>query len=203
MSGPVEVGGHTRGAFLLRGALAAGALAGAGAVTPFVGTALAQSKAGDVDVLNFALTLEHLEATFYARALEQVRGFDARVRTLAEQLAEDEAAHVKQLTATIRDLGGTPEKRPSLDFGDAFSSQARFLELATTFEDTGVSAYNGAAPAISSGAILQAAGQIVQVEARHAALIRLRRDKPPAPRAFDEASERDDVLAAVKPFLRG
>ena len=202
MSAPIEVGGHTRGAFLLRGALAAGAVSGAGAVTPFVGRALAQSRAGDIDVLNFALTLEHLEATFYARALEQVDGLDGRVRRLAEQLAEDEAAHVAKLTETVRALGGSPERRPSLDFGDAFSSPQRFLAVATSLEDTGVSAYNGAAPTIRSGEILQAAGQIVQVEARHAALIRLRRDEPPAPRAFDDASSRDEVLAKVKPFLR-
>ena len=69
-------------------------------------------------------------------------------------------------------------------------------------EDTGVSAYNGAAPSIESVDVLVAAGAIVQVEARHASLIRLTRNKPPAPLAFDKASEMETVLKAVKPFIK-
>ena len=69
-------------------------------------------------------------------------------------------------------------------------------------EDTGVSAYNGAATLIKSVDVLAAAGGIVQIEARHAALIRLARGKSPAPLAFDKASEMASVLNAVKPFIK-
>ena len=67
----------------------------------------------------------------------------------------------------IADLGGTPVKAPGVDFGGAFANGKSFLKLAQTLEDTGVSAYNGAAPAIESTEVLGAAGSIVQVEARH------------------------------------
>jgi len=73
--------------------------------------------------------------------------------------------------------------------------------LAQTFADTGVSAYNGAAPQIKSKEVLEAAGSIVQVEARHAAAIRLQNKEEPAPEAFDPALPEAKVLKAVEPFI--
>jgi rubrerythrin len=195
----IEVHGTTRVQFLTRATLAAGAVYGAGAVTPFVRSALAQSS--DADVLNFALTLEYLEAGFYTAAVQQTKGLSADVMRLAKELRDNEHAHVDALRTAIKGAGAKPVSAPKADFGSAFSSEAAFLKTANTFEDTGVSAYNGAAPLISSAQVLGAAGSIVQVEARHAALIRLARDKPPAPRAFDTASTKNQVLTAVKPFL--
>ena len=195
----VEVQGMDRSSFILRGALAAGAVYGLGAVSPFVRQALAQSDDGDVEILNFALTLEYLEAAFYDRALSDVRlGSDAK--ELAELLASDEAEHVDALTAAVTDLGGMPAKEPKVEF--PLSDEAAFLELAQTFEDTGVSAYNGAAPMIESKALLSTAGGIVQVEARHAAAIRLLNDELPAPVAFDKTLDQQQVLKAVKPYVK-
>jgi hypothetical protein len=65
-----------------------------------------------------------------------------------------------------------------------------------------VSAYNGAAPSLRSAELLGAAGGIVQVEARHASLIRLQGGLLPTPDAFDKALGRDEAAAAVKPFMR-
>jgi rubrerythrin len=197
----VEVGGMRRSAFLLRGTLAAGAVLGASSLPPMVSRALAQGGSGDVDVLNYALTLEHLETAFYTRALEEVPGLGQDLRRLTRELRDNEAEHVETLTATIKQLGGKPAAEPDVDFGDAFASRAAYLKLAATIEDLGVSAYNGAAPMISSEDVLAAAGSIVQVEARHAALIRLQRDATPAPRAFEQARSMDEVLREVKPFL--
>ena len=197
----VRVDGTTRATFLARATLAAGALVGAGAISPFVSGALAQGGGGDVEILNYALTLEHLEAAFYRQAA-QASGLSEEVAELVARFGGHEEEHVEALQGTIRQLGGTPVAAPGVDFG-ALGGQASILKLANAFEDTGVSAYNGAAPMIESKDVLRAAGSIVQVEARHAALIRLQRDKPPAPRTFDKASSKKAVLAAVAPYLRG
>ena len=198
----VEVGGMSRSAFLLRGALATGALVGGGAVSPFVRRAMAQETGGDADILNFALTLEYLEATFYSRAISKGRKMSGDTVRLAREIRDNEMAHVGALQETIKQLGAKAVKAPTVGFGDVFTSDGAFLKLAQTLEDTGVSAYNGAAPQIKSRDVLAAAGSIVQVEARHAALIRLMREQNPAPDAFDPSLDKQQVLMAVKPFVR-
>lgn len=187
---------------MVRGALAAGAVYGAGAVGPFVRQAIAQEGGGDVEILNFALTLEYLETAYYTQALKQVGGLPGDVKSLATEIRDNEAEHVDALTQTIEDLGGTPVKAPGVDFGNAFASQESFLKLAQTLEDTGVSAYNGAAPAIESAEVLGAAGSIVQVEARHAAAIRSLNGNPISDGGFDKTLEMQQVLDAVKPFVK-
>ena len=197
----VQVEGMTRSAFMVRGALAAGAAYGAGAVGPFVGKAFAQGG-GDVEIANFALTLEFLEGAFYAQAVKQVKGMSGDVKELAEQLQRDETEHVDALTALIGKSGGKPVAQPKVDFGDAFSSESSFLKLAGTFEPTGVGAYNGAAPKIRSKEVLNAAGSIVQVEGRHVALINLKRGESITPDgAFSKPLRKGKVLTAVKPFI--
>jgi Ferritin-like domain len=198
----IDVQGVTREAFIVRGAVTAGAVYGLGAVGPFVREALAQDDGGDVEILNFALTLEYLEAAFYTQGLKQVSGLSGDVKSLATEIRDNENEHVAALTQTIEDLGGTPVKAPGVDFGDAFSSQEAFLKLAQTFEDTGVSAYNGAAPMIQSPDVLGAAGSIVQIEARHAAAIRLLNGQPISDSGFDAPLEMQAVLDAVDPFVK-
>ena len=197
----IEVHGMTRSAFILRSALTAGAVYGGSVVGPFVGRAFAQEAGGDVEILNFALTLEQLEAKFYEEG-EKTPGLSAGVKDLASRISENEAEHVDTLTQTIQKVGGKPGQAPTLDFGNAFRNEKSFLKLAQTLEDTGVSAYNGAGPQIESKEILAAAGSIVQVEARHAAAIRLRNNANPAPKAFDDTLSKDAVLDAVKPFIQ-
>lgn len=202
----VEIHGMSRSSFLLRGALAAAAVYGGAAVGPFVEQVTAQESegegvAGDLDILDFAYTLEVLEATFYRTALNSVSGLGDELRALTQELADNEAEHVRALTTLIEDAGGRPSPKPDLDFGDAFSSEESYLRLAQTLEDTGVSAYNGAGPSLLDKKLLAVAGSIVQVEARHAALIRRRRGEPIAPSAFDETLERGEVLRAVEPFM--
>ena len=191
----------SRSALLVRGALAAGALYGAMAVTPLIRKAFAQGSMGDIDILNFALTLEYLEAAFYKEAAG-VKGLSSEVAGYVKTFGDEEQEHVDALTATIRDLGGMPVEAPGVDFGDAFSSADKFIALAITLEDTGVSAYNGAAPMIESKDLLATAGGIVQVEARHAATIRYAAGEDPAPEAFDPTLTADEVLAAVQPFVK-
>jgi rubrerythrin len=195
----VEIEEMSRSDVLMKGALAAGAVFGVGMVGPFVRQALAQSGGGDVEILNFALTLEHLETAFYVEARGKVQG-DDELTSLIELLADDEAEHVAGLEAAIEQLGGKPVKAPEVAF--PYDDTAGFLELAVTLEDTGVSAYNGAAPSIKSKQLLTTAGSIVQVEARHAAAMRLQADQSPSPDAFDPTLTENEVLEAVMPFIR-
>jgi rubrerythrin len=197
----IKIHGTTREAFLLRATLAAGTAYGALSATPYISRALAQGTTSDIDILNYALTLEYLESTFYAMGVKQVSGLSADDMKLAKEIRDNELAHVDALAATVQKLGGKPAAKPTFDFGGAFASSAAFLKTANVLEDTGVSAYNGAATLIKSVDVLAAAGGIVQIEARHAALIRLARGKSPAPLAFDKASEMAAVLKAVKPFI--
>lgn len=189
---------QTRSEVLAKGALAVGATYGALAVGPYVRRALAQSGSGDIEIVNFALTLEYLEAKFYEEAKKRVRA-DGELMELIDLLAKDEQQHVEALAGTVRQLGGKPVAEPRFDF--PYTGTAGFLKLAQTFEDTGVSAYNGAAPMIESKEVLAAAGGIVQVEARHAAAIRLQNKEEPAPMAFDEPLDEKQVLKAVEPFI--
>ena len=196
----VEIHGMTRSAFILRGAVATGSVYGAGMVAPFVRQAFAQSGGGDVDVLNFALTLEYLETAFYQEGAK-AKGLSSDVAEAVKTFGNEEQQHVDALTKTITDLGGKPVTAPKVDFGDV-SSESKFLKLAVTFEDLGVSAYNGAAPSIKSKEVLAAAGSIVQIEARHAATVRLLSKEDPAPSSFDETASMKQVLKAVKPFVK-
>jgi serine-rich repeat adhesion-like glycoprotein len=188
----------SRSQVILKGALAVGAVYGALSVGPWVRRALAASKGGDVGILNFALTLEYLESAFYKEA-ESRAGAKGELKSLISLLAKDEQQHVEALAGTIKKLGGKPVAEPKFNF--EYDDTAGFLELAQVFEDTGVSAYNGAGPAIKSKEVLTAAGSIVQVEARHAAAIRLQNKAEPAPEAFDKALPEAKVLKAVEPFI--
>ena len=194
----VEVHGMSRASFLLKGALATGAAFGVSAITPFVGNALAAGS--DVDILNFALTLEYLEMSFY-----QVKGktvhLGGEAKSLAKSFGDEEAEHVTALTGAIKKSGGTPVKMPRFSF--PVSDQAGFLKLAYTLENVGVGAYNGAGPSLRSQALLAAAGSIVQVEARHAASIAVLTGKNITPNgAFDKPLTKKQVLAAAGPLIK-
>jgi hypothetical protein len=193
-----DSGDLSRSEVILKGALAAGAVYGTFMVGPYVRKAFAMTGGGDVDILNFALTLEYLESTFYKEAKTRAKA-SGELKKLISLLADDETQHVEALTATIKQLGGKPVAEPKFDF--PYSDTASFLKLAQTFEDTGVSAYNGAGPAIESKEVLGAAGSIVQVEARHAAAIRIQNKEEPAPDAFDPSLDEKQVLKAVEPFI--
>jgi hypothetical protein len=191
--------GMTRATFLLRGAIATASVSGLGAVAPFVSGALASAGGGDVEVLNFALTLEYLESDFY-----NVKGaalaLGPAARSYVKQFGEQEQDHVEALQKTIKQLGGTPVAKPQFRF--PVNDEAGFLRLASTLENLGVGAYNGAAPAISASEVLAAAGSIVQVEARHAAAVDLLLGKDPTPNgAFDKPLSKATVLAAAKPLI--
>ena len=191
----IEVQGMSRSAFILRGALAVGATYGGAAAGPFVAQALAQQSSSDVDVLNFALGLETLEAAFYAAALKTGK-LSGEVKTLATEFGKQETSHVDTIKQLISQLGGSPAAAATAKV--TVRNQADFLKAAVALEDLGVGAYNGAVPAIQEPDVLAAAGSIVQTEARHAAALRFRAGLDPAPAAFDTALTTAQVQAALK-----
>jgi hypothetical protein len=132
-----------------------------------------------VGVLNFALTLEYLESTFYTMGLSASGLIPSSDVKIFMQISKHETAHVAVLKQTITSLSGTPVTQPTFDFtaggtfSDVFTNYQTFLALSNAFEDTGVRAYKGQAPALlGSGAVLTAALDIHSVEARHASEVR-------------------------------
>jgi hypothetical protein len=197
----VEIHGMNRASFLLKGALGAGALFGASAVTPFVSNALAAGASSDVDILNFALMLEYLETDFYQSKGRRI-GLSGKARSYARSFGAEEAEHVAALTKAIKAAGGKPVKKPTFSF--PVSDQKSFLKLAYTLENVGVGAYNGAGPLLKSKELLIAAGEIVQIEARHAATVAVITHQPITPHgAFDKALTKKQVLAKAGPLIKG
>lgn len=140
-----------------------------------------------LDVLNFALTLEYLEASFYNMANNTTGLIPASAQPTFTKIGADENAHVAFLTNAITAAGGTPVSKPTFDlsagngsgqgpFANAFSDYNLLLAVSQTLEDTGVRAYKGqAANLMSDNATLTAALNIHSVEARHASHIRMLR----------------------------
>jgi rubrerythrin len=157
----------------------------------------------DIAVLNYALTLEHLETAFYRDGISQftfgLDPFNNSIDMMLEAVAAHEAAHVATLTDVITQLGGTPVEEATYDFG--YTDARTFLTTAAAIENLGVSAYDGAGMYIADPGLLTAAGSIVAVEARHAAYLNLIIGLEPFPAAYETPLSPDEVLAAATPFI--
>ncbi|MBA3402962.1 MAG: ferritin-like domain-containing protein, partial [Actinobacteria bacterium] len=122
-------------------------------------------SANDVGILNYALTLEYLQSSFYTEA-ERIGALRGNAREAAEVVGAVERAHVQALRKT---LGSAAVARPTFNFAGVTEDQRRFLRTAVAFEDLAVGAYKAQAPLIQSKPILAVAVSIHSVEARHAA----------------------------------
>ena len=161
-----------------------------------------------VDVLNYALTLEHIEATFYREGLKmfdaaayEAAGYQTTVRDYVEEIGEHEAQHVEALTKAIKQLKGEPVEEAEYDFG--YDDLAGFLATAAAVENLGVAAYTGAAQyLIDNDDLLTAALTIHGVEARHAAYLNVVTGADsPFPDAVDAPMTPDEVLEIAGPFI--
>ena len=196
-----EAAGLDRSDFLRKGVLAGGGLiAGSAFFSQYLGTAEAaiskkRSKRNDVAILNYALTLEFLEAAFYRQAVaNKAFGTDAVLAKFARTVARHEAKHVTFLKGA---LGSAAIRSPRFDFKDTVTDKAKFAATAQVLEDTGVKAYLGQVANVFQPGVLTAAGTIATVEARHAAWIRFINGATPAPATFDRPNSERAILAAV------
>lgn len=161
-----------------------------------------------VDVLNFALALEHLEAEFYTRGIGASGLLNGSHRDVFDQIRKHEVAHVEFLRSV---LGGLAIQKPTFDytggmgggngpFGDVFSNPRTFATLAQAFEDTGVRAYKGQATNLMTSEIaLESALRIHSVEARHASQVRRLRDQE----GWIVQDSRGDLPAAMQTVYEG
>jgi rubrerythrin len=154
---------------------------------------------GDVGILNYALTLEHLQAAFYADLVESTL-LTAAARQALAKFGKEEEEHVSVLTKTIEELGGDPAPKPKANF--SLETDAGTLELASTLENIGAAAYLGQLPHIESDSVLETVLTIHSVEGRHAAAMNRLHEKPVTPDgAFAKPARVTTVLKTVEPFM--
>lgn len=126
----------------------------------------------DAVILQYALTLEHLENAFYKKALSMWSleeftdaGFSSMFYDELKYIAHDEEGHVLYLEAGLTAAGATPVA--ACEYSFPMTTPEEFVKLASVIEGVGVSAYLGAAMDITSKAYLTAAGSILVTEALH------------------------------------
>lgn len=158
---------------------------------------------GDIEIVNYALTLEYLEVAFYQAAIDSGEVKTKAVGEVAKTIVQDEIEHVAALTATVKQLGGTPAAKPKTNFDDMLAGgEKMILATAATVENLGAAAYLGQAGRIKSKDVLAAALSIHTVEARHAAVLNNVTGKTIVPDgAFAKPADMATVLKAVKPFI--
>lgn len=154
---------------------------------------------GDLAVVNYALTLEYLEADFYDKVVESDL-FKGKVLDTLKTFGDQEQAHVDALERVAKSLG-TPASKPETTF--PLENADDVAKLAATVENVGAAAYLGAAGKIESAEILAAALSIHSIEARHAAVLaRLTGTSTTPDGAFGEPMSMSEVLDTVKPFIK-
>lgn len=198
-----EIQTHRR-RFLSASALLLGGAA-AGTLVPETVFAQNGSVAQDIAVLNYALTLERLEADFYVRGLQRFGASDfsgfgvAGLFDRLRDIRDHEVAHVATIQSVVESLGGAPVVGGEFRF--SYNDARSFLRVAQVLENTGVSAYTGAVALLRTPQILTASSTIATVEARHAAYLNFVNGDNPFPAATDTPRSPGDIVAAIQPFV--
>jgi len=185
-----------------------------GAGTLLSSSLSAQTAPTDLTLLNFALSLENLEAAFYTQGLAQFSSTDFNNSTFIQNfgsvisgdvyaylslIRNHETQHVRSLQALITSLNGTPIKPCTYNFG--YKTADDFITVAALLENTGVMAYDGAMSQISSASLKTQAATIATVEARHASYLSLLTGNSPFPASFDTPATSTAILAAAAKFI--
>lgn len=194
----------------MRSAIISTAFAAAALAAPVVERQAAKGGPNDGVILNYALTLEHLENAFYKEALDKfsqadfaAAGLDNVFYTNLKTISSDEATHVEFLSGALTKAGVKPVVPNTYSFG--FNDIPTFLTIANVLEGVGISAYLGAAQFIADATYLTAAGSILTVEARHSAYLRSKNINPqqlsPFPAPFDIPLDFNEVVTLAAPFI--
>ncbi|KAJ4472005.1 ferritin-like domain-containing protein [Lentinula aciculospora] len=172
-----------------------------------------QAAAIDVTVLQFANTLEQLESQFYAAGLSKFQDSDFSAAGFAASsiaiqqitnIQSDEATHASILEEELTALGQNPNSTCSFNFDSALTDVSTMAATARVVENLGVMAYLGAASLLTDPQLLEAAGSILTVEARHQTILNVLSGTGTAiPSAFDLALTPSEVLAVAAPFFSG
>jgi len=159
-----------------------------------------------VDILRYALTLEHLEDKFYREGLANftqadfaAAGYDATFYQNMQAISAHETAHVRFLTTALQAAGYAPTQECTYAFG--ITSVAAFVATASVLEGVGTSAYLGATAQVANKAYLTAAGSILTVEARHNAYLRAAMNRSPFPQSQDDPLTPDEVHTMAHGFI--
>jgi hypothetical protein len=155
---------------------------------------------GDIGILNYALTLEHLEAGFYNEATKRNIAKKAESEAFLKQVTADENAHVAFFEKA---LGSKAVAPPKLDFGSSFRSEASWLKVSMALENTGVAAFAGQALNIASPGNVAAAVSVMTVEARHASVVGLLNKPTPSNISPDGAFDKPMTAAEVLKVVEG
>ena len=182
-------------AILLGGLSATGATA-AGLAAASGSSAGSSLSSRDREVLEFALKFEYLQTAFYSQALHDGK-LTGKARQFAQVVSQEEQAH---LTYIKNALGRSTGSAPAFRFGDATTSNAKFIAAAVAIEDTGVAAYNGQAENMSRST-LKTVARVISVEARHASWARSLAGKLPAPVPADVPISASVALKTITPYL--
>ncbi|HWC08562.1 MAG TPA: ferritin-like domain-containing protein [Solirubrobacterales bacterium] len=165
------------------------------------GSETEQFGKGDLGIVNYALTLEYLEAAFYADVVKSGLFKGAELKTI-EKFGQEEAEHVEALTQAAKALGGKPAAEPKAEF--PLDDAKSVVELASTVENLGAAAYLGQAGNIQSPEVLASALAIHSVEGRHAATLNTLLGSSITPDgAFAKPADAKTVLKSVEPFIVG
>ncbi|KAK0343751.1 hypothetical protein LTR91_018146 [Friedmanniomyces endolithicus] len=165
-----------------------------------------ESQMNDVDILRYALTLEHLEDKFYREGLANfsqsafaAAGYDSTFYQNVQTISTHETGHVAFLTAALNAAGSAPTEECTYAFG--ITSVAQFVATASVLEGVGTSAYLGAAAQIATKVYLTAAGSILTIEARHSSYLRASLAESPFPQAYDDPLTPDEVHTLAHGFI--
>lgn len=173
---------------------------GQGAIQDGPGDRAAKS---DFEIVDYALTLEYLEADFYDKVIESKVVKGRALKTLIATLREHEHEHVEALLTTARTSGATPAEQPDTDFAAVLAGgERKVLETAALLENLGAAAYLGQVGKIERMEILAAAVSIHSVEARHASALNQVLGRSIVPEgAFAKPASMREVRAKIAPFL--